>query len=466
MHSKGPITFAFLSLIADWGALLAALFLSFWLRFQSGLIAVPLGIPPFRTYVIGLLIASVGWVALFAFMGLYDTRRGLTRADEILLVLKGTVLGTLFTMSAGFLYRGVSFSRLYLTIAIPFAFVIVTLVRLGLRRFRAHMRNRGFGVQRVLLVGGGRIAEEVRRRIERRPDLGYRLMGIVTPDRLDAPEGLPLVGSIDEIEAICRNNRIDRLFLALPEDHRDRAVEVVKACEKLPLDFEIVPDLFSRMGERMRLSEIDGIPLLGVKGYPLESWNRFLKRSFDIVVASLLLVLFAPLLLLIGLLIRIDSRGPVFYVQTRIGRDGRVFRILKFRSMIVNAEAASGPVWSGKGDTRLTRVGGFLRRTSLDELPQLVNVVAGQMSLVGPRPERPYFVKQFEERVPRYFDRHRVKSGMTGWAQVNGLRGDTSIEERTRYDVFYVENWSILFDVRILALTFRHVIRHSAGNEH
>jgi exopolysaccharide biosynthesis polyprenyl glycosylphosphotransferase len=258
---------------------------------------------------------------------------------------------------------------------------------------------------------------------------------------------------------------IDRIFIAIEGAPDEAAAKIVRSCAHLPVQFEVVPDLFGRINERMRLTEMDGIPLLGVKGFPLESWNRFVKRTFDIVVSALLLLVLSPIGLLLTLAIKLDSRGPVFYTQIRMGRDGRIFRIHKFRSMQRNAEAETGPVWASQEDSRTTRVGSILRRTSLDELPQLWNVFRGNMSLVGPRPERPHFVRQFGERIPRYFDRHRVKSGMTGWAQVNGLRGDTSVEERTRYDVFYVENWSLFFDVKILLLTLRHVVKHAAESK-
>ncbi len=480
MHKKAPFVLAVLSIITDWLAVLVAVSAAFWIRFVSGFLASPQGIPEYQSYLPGMMWVAAGWVVIFAFLGLYELRKGLNWSDEALLILKGTLLGALFTMAAGFLYRDVSYSRIFLVLSIPFSYLLLLGSRMALRRFRASIRKRGYALQRVLIVGEGRIAAEVRSRIGRRPDFGYQLIGHVTEGDLarsgDASSpgsvtegdweglpGVPLLGSIDEIAEVARRERIDRIFIALPNDRREETVTVIRACEKLPVEFDIVPDLFGSIGERMRLSEIDGIPLLGVKGFPLELWNRFVKRSFDIALSSLLLLLFFPLLPLLAMAIRIDTPGSVFYGQTRIGRDGRVFRIFKFRTMITGAESETGPVWAERHDSRSTRIGAILRRTSLDELPQLWNVLVGQMALVGPRPERPHFVRQFEEDIPRYFDRHRVKSGMTGWAQVNGLRGNTSIEERTRFDVFYVENWSLLFDLKILLLTFRHLLRHAAA---
>lgn len=465
MHKKGPLTLAFLALVGDYAAVSAGLCLAFWVRFASGWFAAPLGVPSFELYRPALLLAALGWTAIYVSYGLYDPARGLRRQDEILLVLKGTFFAALFLMAAGFLYREVSFSRLYFALATPLGFGSVITMRMFQRRLRKILRRRGLGVQRILLVGSGSLGRAVRERIDRNPDFGYELTGVVTENGGDTDEGHAALGAWADLPSIVTKSEIDRIFIALANAPEEAVARIVRSCQHLPVQFEVVPDLFGRMNERMRLSEMDGIPLLGVKGFPLESWNRFMKRTFDIVMAAALLAVFAPIGLLIALLIRLDSRGPILYAQVRIGRDGRIFRIQKFRSMRQGAEVSTGPVWSSPGDSRTTRIGSILRRTSLDELPQLWNVLKGDMSLVGPRPERPHFVRQFGERIPRYFDRHRVKSGMTGWAQVNGLRGNTSVEERTRFDVFYVENWSLFFDVKILLLTLRHVVKHAAESK-
>ena len=220
----------------------------------------------------------------------------------------------------------------------------------------------------------------------------------------------------------------------------------------------MVPDLLELMTSRVRIQELYGIPFIRIKGVPMTTWNLIVKRSFDVVVSGICLILASPVLASIALLIKLDSRGPIFYSQERVGLDGRPFRLLKFRTMRVDAESGTGPVWAKKDDPRKTRIGGFLRRFSLDELPQLLNVLRGEMSIVGPRPERQHFVDQFKKEIPKYLDRHRVKTGMTGWAQVNGLRGNAPIEERTKFDVYYVENWSLVFDLKIILKTVRAVI--------
>ncbi|MEX0737552.1 MAG: sugar transferase, partial [Bacteroidota bacterium] len=234
--------------------------------------------------------------------------------------------------------------------------------------------------------------------------------------------------------------------------------ELVRECEGLIVEMMMVPDLLEIMTNQVRVQEIEGIPWIRIKAVPLSTWNLIAKRGFDLIVASFILLLSSPLFLLLAILIKLDSRGRVFYRQERVGLDGKPFPIIKFRTMREDAEQGTGPVWTRKEDPRTTRIGPFLRRFSLDELPQLLNVVRGEMSLVGPRPEREHFVQQFRKEVPQYLDRHRVKTGMTGWAQVNGLRGNAPIEERTKYDVYYVENWSLVFDLKIILKTIRAVL--------
>jgi exopolysaccharide biosynthesis polyprenyl glycosylphosphotransferase len=228
--------------------------------------------------------------------------------------------------------------------------------------------------------------------------------------------------------------------------------------EGLNIEFLLVPDVVEMMTNHVLLQEIDGLPLLRIKKVPLAGWNGLLKRTIDFSFALVGLIVFAPIFLLIALLIRLDSKGKIFYKQKRVGLDGHEFDMIKFRSMREGAEKKSGPVWAQPQDDRVTRVGRFLRRFSIDELPQLWNVVKGEMSLIGPRPERPFFIEKFRGQIPRYLDRHRVKSGMTGWAQVNGLRGQAPIEERTEYDIYYIENWSLAFDVKIILKTLWTVI--------
>jgi exopolysaccharide biosynthesis polyprenyl glycosylphosphotransferase len=249
------------------------------------------------------------------------------------------------------------------------------------------------------------------------------------------------------------------LFLALDETEMQQLFMLLNECSGLNVKFYLIPNLLEMMTSQLCVEELEGIPVLKIKDVAMSDWNRVFKRVFDVFVSSVALLLMCPLLFVIAVAIVLDSKGRVLYKQTRLGMDGREFELYKFRTMPEGAESETGPVWTVKGDPRVTGAGRLLRRTSLDELPQLWNVLKGDMSLVGPRPERPYFVRQFSTRIPKYLERQRVKSGMTGWAQVNGLRGNVPVEERTQYDLYYVENWSLLLDIKILLMTCLAVLR-------
>jgi Undecaprenyl-phosphate glucose phosphotransferase len=262
--------------------------------------------------------------------------------------------------------------------------------------------------------------------------------------------GVPVLGPASDLDRIIREHGIQDVVIALPEATHDELLDMISACKQERATVRIYPDLFQIVASELEISDLDGLPLLTVHDAPLRGWRLTIKRAMDLVGSAAGLVVISPLMMLLALLIKLESKGPVFFVQARMGLDGRPFPTLKFRSMRIDAEAQTGPVWATENDPRTTRIGRLLRRTSLDELPQLINVLVGDMSLVGPRPERPVFVEQFRRVIPRYMERHRAKAGLTGWAQVNGLRGETSIVERTKYDLYYIENWSLLFDLKII----------------
>jgi exopolysaccharide biosynthesis polyprenyl glycosylphosphotransferase len=321
---------------------------------------------------------------------------------------------------------------------------------------------------RFAVVGTGALAVRLARRLADSP-YPHRCEGFFAEpgdSLLQAPTeplveiAVPLLGSVAGLGKEAEARGLGLLVLAAANASQGFVQEIYARCQELDLDFLFVPDLFSLWGRRVRVEEIDGLPLLRLRGPALSGWGGIVKRTLDLVGSVALLVVLSPLLLVLGLAVKLESSGPILHRQDRVGRDRRTFRMVKFRSMRANAEASTGPIWAAREDPRRTRLGSFLRRWSLDELPQLWNVLRGDMSLVGPRPERPVFVHRFEERVADYYDRHRVKSGITGWAQVHGHRGDTPIEQRTRLDLFYVENWSLGLDLRILVMTVRAVFRH------
>jgi exopolysaccharide biosynthesis polyprenyl glycosylphosphotransferase len=298
-------------------------------------------------------------------------------------------------------------------------------------------------------------------RIESKPGLGLVIKGYIGEG--ENPTGIEYLGPIEETGRLIRELGLDVVIVALPFSEHERLLEVLRQTDGLRVEIRFVPDLFGLITTRTEVHDLDGIPLIGLKPFPLDPWGRFFKRLVDMFLSGVFLVIFSPVFAVVSLAVVLESRGGVFYRQERIGRDGRRFTMYKFRSMKADAEK-DGPVWGrGVDDPRSTRVGWILRRTGLDEIPQLYNVLRGEMSLIGPRPERPCFVSEFAGAIPGYLDRHRVKSGVTGWAQVNGLRGDTSVEERTEYDIYYVENWSLGLDFRIMLMTIRYILTQGTG---
>jgi exopolysaccharide biosynthesis polyprenyl glycosylphosphotransferase len=437
----------------------AAFLLAYAIRFTApvtGWIPPRPDVPPLSLY----LATGAGFAVLVAgvlgLRGLYRVRRVFRPGAEAFQVASGALLAFLFGLALTFFLRSVSLSRIVLALA---ALLAVVLLPAG--RWLAVRAVRGLGgggrAVRAVLVGDGALGRGLASRIRRTSVAGQEWLGHLSAS--DAPSsGLPRLGGIADLPALLGSGGVDLVVAAPTLEQHPELLRLLSNLGETGADIELVPDLHTFLTHRSRALTIEGIPVLRLGDYPLAGWNGVVKRTFDVGLSLLLLVLFAPLFLAVALAVRLDSRGPVFYLQERVGRDGRRFRMVKFRSMRVDAEAKTGPVWARAGDARRTRLGGLLRRTSLDELPQLWNVLRGEMSLVGPRPERPLFVDQFEERIPRYFGRHRVKSGMTGWAQVHGLRGNTPVEERTRFDLYYVENWSLRLDLRILWMTVRAVL--------
>jgi exopolysaccharide biosynthesis polyprenyl glycosylphosphotransferase len=328
---------------------------------------------------------------------------------------------------------------------------------------RGIVQSRGYVQDRVVVVGTGDAARLVIQKIQSSPYLGYRLLGLVNgtggPPQL---EGFAVLGCTEDLPRLIDEHAIDEVILAVPEADDEEMVRLISLAHRERVSIKVFPDLFEIMAAGVTIDDLGGLPLLSVRDVALRGWKLTVKRAMDVVLSAVGLVLLSPLLLLVAILIKLDSPGPAFFVQERMGLDSKPFRMYKFRSMRQDAEL-DGPGWTVKGDPRRTRVGAILRRFSIDELPNLINVLLGDMSLVGPRPEQPAFVDQFRQMVPRYMERHHEKAGITGWAQVNGLRGDTSIYERTKYDLWYIENWSVWLDIKILIRTaFRILFDRSA----
>ncbi|MEX0601784.1 MAG: undecaprenyl-phosphate glucose phosphotransferase, partial [Bacteroidota bacterium] len=415
---------------------------------------------PLSAYLIGALFVIPAWLLLFRTRGMYAPRRNVYFSDEFFAIVRVVFFGMLIVMAAAFFYRTFSFSRLV------FAYLAVTsVVFLAIGRFlvmkseQAWYRS-GQDLKDVLLVGTTSSARRVFDAIAHQPSLGYRVIGYFADGSQGQMKGsgAQKLGPLSRVPSYIQQHRVDTVLISLPYQDHPRLYELVRDCEGLNTELMMVPDLLEMMTSRVRIREIQGIPFLPIKDVPITAWNAIVKRTFDVVVSVVIIVLLSPLFVVLSLLVKLSSPGPVVFRQERVGLDGSSFTVIKFRTMLADAEKETGPVWARKGDPRTTPVGRFLRRFSLDELPQLFNVLQGEMSLVGPRPERPVFVEKFRKEIPKYLDRHRVKTGMTGWAQVNGLRGNAPIEERTRYDIYYIENWSLVFDLKIILKTIRAVL--------
>jgi Undecaprenyl-phosphate glucose phosphotransferase len=469
---RGDLIIPMLSLCADALAIEAAFLLAYWIRFESGILDslgfVLEGAPALRLYMIGSMAVTLIWLLLFEARKMYRARRSVNLSDELINVVKVISQGMLLVLSAAFFYRGVSYSRVVFTLLWVLAIAFVFLARAAVQAFERAQYRRGRHLRLAVLLGNDAAAQRVYERLQGHSSFGFHITGYFAeaPAPADLPLGrAPYLGTLANSPAHIRAARIDLAFIAVRTADHQALFDVIADCEGLNIEFMMVPDVLEILTSQMQVRELEGIPFLRIKGVPFTIWGRITKRLFDTVVSGATLLVSSPVLLLIGLIVRLDSRGPVLFKQKRVGLDGKEFTMLKFRSMRQGAEESDGEAGLGiRNDPRRTRVGAFLRRTSLDELPQLINVLKGEMSLVGPRPERTRFVKEFSDVVPKYLDRHRVKTGVTGWAQVNGLRGDTSIEERIRYDLYYIENWSLAFDVKILLRTIRAAATAKEGD--
>lgn len=415
-------------------------------------------VPPMSDYLLMLVPILLVWGMSFRAFGLYRPRRIGSHLSEAADVAKASTMGALVLVAVmTFFFRGYDYSRVAIVYFWLLSIGVIWFSRAAFREGLRFARRRGYNLRYAVVVGDGELAAMVVQRMQGRPDVGIQVLGVIGDDK-DAPAGARRLGGYADLRAVLDANTIDHVVLALPHEDYGRLGGLLDAVGDEPVTIHVVPDLLRFASLRGGVEQFEGMPFIHLRESPLYGWNRLAKRVFDAVFSVAVLVLIWPALLLIAAAVKASSSGPVLYRQERMGLDGRRFGMLKFRTMLPDAEATSGPVWAGPGDARRTRLGGFLRRFSLDELPQFINVVRGDMSVVGPRPERPVFVERFRQTVPGYMLRHKVKSGITGWAQVNGLRGNTSLEKRIQYDIDYIERWSLWLDLKIIGLTVVRVV--------
>ncbi len=469
---------AWVYLASDLAATTLAFFGAWYVRFGTDWLPfVKEHQPAFDLYLRLLPVILALCAVVFHFHGLYQTRRAKTGVDESLTLLVAVVLTTVllsvfiawyrtpverpdggglewFTYSRGFIAA-------FAVLELVFLVVSRTLIRTYLKRIRLQGRN----LQRILVVGAGPLGQDVTRKLLAHQELGFKVVAFLDDATAAGRRevlGLPVLGPMSCIDEVVDELAVDQVYLALPLDRHKETLDLLRNVSSECVEVKMVPDILQYATLKAQFEDLDGTPVINLSQVPLRGWSTLVKRVMDISIAAAALAGVLPLFPILALLIWLEDRGPIFYRQERMGLDGRPFWIWKLRSMRVDAEASTGPVWAVRDDPRRTRLGSFLRRWSLDELPQLWNVLRGDMSIVGPRPERPAFVKEFKGKLPQYMLRHRVKSGITGWAQVHGWRGDTSVRKRLQYDLYYIENWSLGLDLKILWLTLRQGLRQNA----
>lgn len=453
---------------ADLVLIAVAWVVAWWVRFE---VLTPPEWTPLSSYLRFLPFVLVVWSAVFLLSGLYQTRRAQRLPLVVYAVARAVALGLMASLVALFFYRAFSFSRLHMLLFGVVSSGLLVSLRLGIYAVLRRSRQHGQNVRRVLIVGAGKAGQRLGRAFRHYPWMGFEVVGFLD-DRLGAvgaepadplypeQEAAPVVlGPVEAIGEVldrleAEGEGVDLVYAALPLSASAKIEAVAEAVAVRTAHLCYVPDLLGLgLLTNSRISDVDGLPVIHLLDEAPFDIRQVVKRGVDVVFSAAALALLSPLLLAIAAAVKLSSPGPVLYRQTRMGLNGQTFQILKFRSMPVDAEAASGPVWSRHGEARATPVGAFLRKTSLDELPQFWNVLMGDMSVVGPRPERPALIEGFRREIPGYMLRHKTKAGITGWAQVHGWRGDTSLSKRIEYDLYYIRNWSLALDLKIIALT-------------
>jgi exopolysaccharide biosynthesis polyprenyl glycosylphosphotransferase len=416
-----------------------------------------------QSYFLMIAIQSLFIIVIFFFYRLYHQPRAHSFFNELYTVFGSVSVGFMMALAITIVSIkntdiSFNFSRGMLIYAWISSIILIMASRTVIHWLFRKVRSAGIGRDRVLIVGFGDVARMIMRKIRSRPSKACEIAGFVAQKKNGSPapaeiEGVPVLGFAEDLPRLIAEHMIDEIIIALPDVSHSETLDIIGLCDRGATRIRVFPDTFLFIAGQVSIEDLGGLPLLSLRDVAMRGWRLAVKRLFDTAASFAGVVLLSPLFLVVAILIKIESRGPVFYSQERMGLDGKPFRILKFRSMRQDAEK-EGPGWTQPGDPRRTRVGAVIRRFNIDEMPQLFNVLAGRMSLVGPRAERPYYVEQFRKSIPGYTNRHREKAGITGWAQVNGLRGDTSIEERTKYDLWYIENWSLLLDFKILVRQF------------
>ena len=449
--------------------------LSWSLRFEDTwsplvkwrIIPAPIGyIRPRQDYINMLVFLVPCYLIIYYFCNLYNPKRTASRRTELFNLIKANLLGIIYCVAVLFFIKQQNYARLFLGIFAIMNLCIDFLFRMTVNKILRKMRKAGKNLKHILLVGYSRTAEGYIDRLRVHPEWGYFIHGILDDHKSteDSYRGIPVIGSISMLEDLLSTNAYDEIAITLSIDEFSKLESIVTICEKAGVHTKFIPDYGNIIPTRPYTEDLLGLPVINIRYVPLSNtFNAMIKRLMDIAGSIICIVIFSPVMLLSAILVKITSSGPLIFKQERVGLHNEKFMMYKFRTMYVQTEEEEKKGWTQKNDPRVTKVGGFLRKTSLDEFPQLFNVLKGDMSLVGPRPERPQYVEKFREEIPRYMIKHQVRPGMTGWAQVNGYRGDTSIRKRIEHDLYYIENWTLGLDIKILFLTvFKGFINKNA----
>lgn len=454
-----------LHVVIDAAIVALAYVLAWYLKFKSGLLSYSVGLPT-KYYMKVLYYLIPTFIFLYYQFGLYNSKRASGRKKELFNIIKANFIGFIAFIVVLYFINQPHFSREMIMIFVGINVFIELMVRNAIRYCLRFIRRRGYNLKYVLLVGYSKSAEQYINRIILNPQWGYVIRGILDDnvERGTVYKGIKVLGRIDNLNVILPENKLDEIAITLSLDEYGRLEEIVAMCEKSGVHTKFIPDYSGIIPNKPYTEDIQGLPVINIRHVPLtNTMNALAKRIVDIVGSTFGIVILSPLMLVTAILVKATSKGPILYAQERIGLHNTKFKMYKFRTMFVQNEEDEKTKWTVKDDPRVTPVGKILRRTSIDELPQLFNIFIGQMSIVGPRPERPAFVEKFKEEIPRYMVKHQVRPGLTGWAQINGYRGDTSIEKRIEYDLYYIENWTMAFDVKIMFLTiFKGFVNENA----
>ena len=453
-HSK---FFETLVLLLDWITLSCSWILAYLLRFYYlPVIPVSKGIPPFITYLTLLVIMLPLWYIVFKAFGLYRPRRISSKIAEGMNIATATSIAIVILVALTFFVRQYEFSRLTFLYFWINCVIFLSIERILFRELLRFIRKRGYNLRHALIVGTGSLGQDVTDRVHGHPELGIKIRGFLSEDNSQIGnelKGFKVLDTFENIRSVVMNQKIDMVLITLPLSAHEKLKDILNDIGDEMVSIMLIPDLLELATLRGGIGEFEGMPVISLRDTPLYGWNIVVKRVTDFVLSITILLAVSPLMLVISFLVKVTSRGPVFYSQERMGLDGKIFSMLKFRTMEIQAEKETGPVWAAKNDSRRTSIGTFLRKTSMDELPQFFNVLKGDMSIVGPRPEREFFIQQFRNKIPKYMLRHKMKAGITGWAQISGWRGNTSLEKRIECDLYYIENWSLRLDLVIMWLT-------------